>query len=323
MRKYIVSILLISLVVFVCGCAVSKRETRKVTVLLDWTPNTNHTGVYVAKSLGLDKQRGLEFDIISGSEGGVAQLVASKKAEIGFSYQEEVTYAMTKELPIKAVATIFQHNTSGFASLTSSSITTPKDFEGKRYGGFGTVIEEEILRVLMEKYRVNFSSLKIINIGAADFLTSLERDIDFSWIFYGWDGIRAKRENKPLNFMLLQDFDERIDFYTPVLIMNTTFLDEQKELAKTILEAIAEGYEYAIQHPKQAAEMLHEYAPETELDFLIESQEYVSSRYKEDQEKWGLMQPGIWQNFTAFLQENHIVPLGLDIDQAYTNDYLP
>ncbi|MDD4663604.1 MAG: ABC transporter substrate-binding protein [Caldisericia bacterium] len=323
MKKWFIGLLLVGCVFAQAGCSIAKKDIRKVTVLLDWTPNTNHTGVYVAKKLGLDKQRGLEFDIISGSEGGVAQLVASNKAEVGFSYQEEVTYAMTKELPIKAVATIFQHNTSGFASLASSSITTPKEFEGKRYGGFGTVIEEGILRALMEKYQVDFSSLEIINIGAADFLTSLERDIDFSWIFYGWDGIRAKRENKQLNFMLLQDFDERIDFYTPVLIMNTTFLDDQKELAKKILEAIAEGYKYAIQHPKEAAEMLHEYAPETDLEFLIESQEYVSSRYSENQERWGMMQPEIWHSFTAFLQESEIVPLGLDIDKAYTNDYLP
>ena len=323
MKKWFVSLLLVGCVFAQAGCSTAKNDIRKVTVLLDWTPNTNHTGVYVAKKLGLDKQRGLEFDIISGSEGGVAQLVASNKAEVGFSYQEEVTYAMTKDLPIKAVATIFQHNTSGFASLASSSITTPKEFEGKRYGGFGTVIEEGILRALMQKYQVDFSSLEIINIGAADFLTSLERDIDFSWIFYGWDGIRAKRENKQLNFMLLQDFDERIDFYTPVLIMNTTFLDDQNELAKKILEAIAEGYKYAIQHPKEAAEMLHEYAPETDLEFLIESQEYVSSRYSENQERWGMMQPEIWHNFTAFLQESEIIPLGLDIDKAYTNDYLP
>ncbi|MCE5222828.1 ABC transporter substrate-binding protein, partial [bacterium] len=99
--------------------------------------------------------------------------------------------------------------------------------------------------------------------------------------------------------------------------------NDQKELAKKILEAIAEGYKYAIQHPKEAAEMLHEYAPETDLEFLIESQEYVSSRYSENQERWGLMQPEIWHNFTAFLQESKIVPLGLDIDKAYTNDYLP
>ena len=323
MRKLVMCLVLLCCVVIGAGCSVGKKENRKVTVLLDWTPNTNHTGVYVAKKLGLDKQRGLEFDIISGSEGGVAQLVASNKAEVGFSYQEEVTYAMTKNLPIKAVATIFQHNTSGFASLASSSISTPKDFKGKRYGGFGTVIEEEILRVLMEKYQVDFSSLKIINIGAADFLTSLERDIDFSWIFYGWDGIRAQRENKQLNFMLLQDFDERIDFYTPVLIMNTTFLEEQKDLAKRILEAVTEGYEYAIQHPKEAAKILHEYAPETDLEFLIASQEYVSARYSEDQEKWGMMKPEIWHNFTTFLQENNIVPLDLEIDKAYTNDYLP
>lgn len=323
MKKISVMLLLLCFALSQLSCSTPTRQARKITVLLDWTPNTNHTGVYVAKKLGLDKKRGFEFEIISSSEGGVAQLVAANKAEVGFSYQEEVTYAMTKEAPIQAVATIFHHNTSGFASLVSKPIQNPKAFEGKRYGGFGSVIEEKILQVVMEKNQADFSKLEIINIGASDFLTSLERDIDFSWIFYGWDGIRAEMEKKPLEFLLLQDLDERMDFYTPVLIMSTSFLTEQDQLAREILSAIEEGYRYAIQNPDEAAEMLHEYNPETDLEFLIQSQRYVSQRYIEGTTRWGEMKPEIWRTFTQFLLESGAITDELDITKAYTNDFLP
>ncbi|EPZ62385.1 NMT1/THI5 like family protein [[Clostridium] sordellii ATCC 9714] len=87
-------------------------------MVLDWTPNTNHTGLYVALEKGYFKDEGLNVEIVQPSEGGASTLVATGKADFGISYQEEVTFAKTSKdpLPIKAVATILQHNTSGFAS---------------------------------------------------------------------------------------------------------------------------------------------------------------------------------------------------------------
>lgn len=117
----------------------SEKNLKKITVLLDWIPNTNHTGMYVAKEKGYYTEEGLSVDIIQPSEGGSAALIAAGQGEFGISYQEQVTYARTTKepLPIKAIAAIIQHNTSGFASPTERGIKSPKDFEGKKYGGWG------------------------------------------------------------------------------------------------------------------------------------------------------------------------------------------
>ena len=103
----------------------------KVTVVLDWTPNTNHTGLYVALDKGYYKEQGLDVEIVQPSDGNATTIVATNKADFGVSYQEDVTYAKTSEdpLPIKAISTIIQHNTSGFASPASKNIKTVKDFE--------------------------------------------------------------------------------------------------------------------------------------------------------------------------------------------------
>ena len=93
-------------------------SSKKVTMVLDWTPNTNHTGLFVALDKGYYKEEGLDVEIVQPPESGAETLVATGKADFGISYQEQVTYAKTSEdpLPIKAVATVIQHNTSGFAS---------------------------------------------------------------------------------------------------------------------------------------------------------------------------------------------------------------
>lgn len=93
-----------------------QKSLQKVSVVLDWTPNTNHTGLYVAKEKGYFKQEGLDVNIVKPGETGADQLVASGKAEFGVGYQEGITQARIQGVPIVSIAAIIQHNTSGFAS---------------------------------------------------------------------------------------------------------------------------------------------------------------------------------------------------------------
>ena len=168
---------------------IKNQNLKKITVVLDWVPNTNHTGIYAARDKGYYKEEGFEVEIIQPTEGGAADLIAAGKGEFGISYQEQVTYARlaSPSLPVKAIAAIIAHNTSGFASPVEKNIKTPKDFEGKKYGGWGSPMEEAMIRALMEKYGADYSKVQIINIGASDFMTSVQKDVDFSWIFFGWN----------------------------------------------------------------------------------------------------------------------------------------
>ena len=110
-----------------------------------------------------------------------------------------MTYARTaaEPLPVVAIAAVIQHNTSGFASPVDKNIKSPADFEGKKYGGWGSPMEEAMLKGLMEKYGADFDKVEIVNIGASDFFTSVSKDVDFAWIFYGWDGIAAEIKRFP------------------------------------------------------------------------------------------------------------------------------
>jgi ABC-type nitrate/sulfonate/bicarbonate transport system substrate-binding protein len=111
---------------------------KKVTLILDWTPNTNHSGIFAAESLGYYEESGLDVSIEQAAEGTVEQLISAGRGEFGISMQEVMNYALTQDdpLPIKAVAAIIQHNTSGFVSLKEDGIKSPADWTGKTYGGW-------------------------------------------------------------------------------------------------------------------------------------------------------------------------------------------
>src|SRR3989337_4358829 len=119
-----------------------------VTLILDWWPNTNHTGIFVAQAEGYFEQAGLQVQIIQPGEVFAEQAVAGGGADFGISFQEQVTLARADGVPIVSIAAVIQHNTSGFASAAKLGVTSPADFEGLRYGSFGTPFEAPTLKVL-------------------------------------------------------------------------------------------------------------------------------------------------------------------------------
>ncbi len=302
-----------------------KEEIQKVTFILDWLPNTNHTGIYTALEKGYFEEEGLEVEIVQPQEGDANALVGAGKGEFGVSFQEQVTMARTSKnpIPIKAVAAIIQHNTSGYASPVDKEIRNPKDFEGKKYGSWGTDLERAFLKTLMEKDQADFEKLEIFDIASYDFFTSVTNDVDFQWIFYGWDGIAADVRDFPINFIKLQDVDPELDFYTPVIITNEKTIETNPELVKKFLRAATKGYEFAIENPEEAVEYLLKHAPETDREIAVASQKYLAGEYKNDVERWGEMKLEVWETFGNWMNDNGLLENKLDAKEAFTNEYLP
>ena len=309
------------------GCA--KKETtknglEKVTLILDWTPNTNHTGFYVAKDLGYYEDLGIDLEIVQPSDGSSLQLLAAKQGDFAISYQEDLTYAKTSDnpLPLKAIATIIQHNTSGFSSPKEYGIETVKDFEGKTYGGWGGASEEDILRTVMEKNGADFSKVTSVISGDEDFFAATKNNIDFMMTFEGWTNVEANLRGEELNFIPTRELDSALDYYTPIIVAREDSINEDKEMIAKFMEATTKGYEYSIENPKAAAEILTKAVPEISLELAVESQSYLASKYKEGVTVFGEMKDSVWNNYTKFMLDNKLINKDMNASEAYTNEFL-
>src|SRR6056297_1432777 len=327
-KKYALLILLTFLVLLVFitpSYSMEEQSLQEITVLLDWVPNTNHTGLYVAIEKGFYKQEGLEVNIIQPSEGGPAGLIAAGQGEFGISYQEQVTFARTSKepLPVVAIAAVLQHNTSGFASPVEKGITRPRDFEGKKYGGWGSPVEEATIKALMEIDNADFSNTEMVTIGAIDFFAAVQEYVDYTWIYYGWDGVAADLKNFPINFILLQDYVPQLDFYTPVIITREKLLEEEPELIRKFLRATGKGYQYSIEKPETAVNDLLKHAPEINHEIAIASQKYLAGQYQADAPYWGVMERERWENYAQWLNDQDLIEKMLDVEASFTNDFLP
>jgi len=300
-----------------------KSNLEKVTFVLDWTPNTNHTGIYVAKVKGFFEEEGLDVSIIQPGESSADQLVATNTAQFGISYQEGVTFARSTGMPLVSIAAIIQHNTSGFGALKSKGITSPKDFEGKKYGSWGSDVEVAMVKQVVKDAGGNPDKVENHTIGTLDFITASETNqIDFAWIFEGWDYINASNKGIEINYIPLKDLSDVFDYYTPVIVTNEDNIAKNPELVKKFMRAVKKGYKFAMENADEAAECLLQLAPELDRDLVIKSQKYLVSKYQDDAPYWGMQKREVWERYMNWLYENGFIESPIDVDKAFTNEFL-
>lgn len=222
MKKGLTMFLALGLCLGMTACGGQTEQTaegdglKEVTLVLDYVPNTNHTGIYVAQKSGYFEQHGLKVNIIEPGDNNATTLCAVGKAEFAVTYQENVTYARTasEPLPIRAIAAIIQHNTSGFISRAEDNIQSPKDFEGKVYAGWQAPSKEAVLKAVMAGAGADFSKLTMVGATGSG-LESMGDDIDIQWEFEGWAVINDRMQGYDINYMPVKDLDSRLDYSPP------------------------------------------------------------------------------------------------------------
>ena len=291
---------------------------------MDWTPNTNHTGLYVAQANGWFEEEGLSVNIVQPPEDGAALMVASGRAQFGVDFQDYLAgaYGIEEPLPVTAVAAILQHNTSGIVSLAEKGIDSPVKMEGHTYATWDLPIEQAMLEKLITDDGGDFSRVELVPSTVTDIVSALQANIDCVWIYYGWDGIALEQAGLDTEFFLFSDLDPAFDFYSPVIIANDDFLKNDPEGAKAFLRAVKRGYEYAAEHPEEAAAILCEQVPELEPTLIVESQKWISEQYIADAPAWGVIDGQRWNAFYEWLNENELVECTIPADHGFTNEFL-
>lgn len=304
-----------------------KTENEKISIVLDWTPNTNHTGLYVAKDKGYFKDAGVDVEIVPPPEGSTTQLIGSGKGQFGISFQDTLAknYASDNPMPVTSVLAILQHNTSGVISLKDVNIKVPKDLTGRKYSTWDDPIELAMLKYIVDGDGGDFE--KVTKVPYSENVIAQLQDksangSDSAWVYYAWDGVAFAVKGLETNFINFADYGKQLDYYTPVLIANDDYLKNNKEQAKKIIDAIVKGYTFAAENPEEAAQILLDNAPELDKDMVLESQKWISKKYIDDAEKFGVFDADRWNGFYAWLWENKLIDKEIPKDFGFTNEYI-
>lgn len=302
------------------------KELKKVTFALDWTPNTNHTGLYVAREKGYFAREGLEVEFVQPPENGAEVLVASGKAQFGMSFQDSLAPAVAggSALPVTAVAAVIQHNTSGIVSRKGEGMDRPRGMEGKTYATWDMPIEKAMVRAVVEADGGDFGKVKLIPSTVTDEVSALRsKSVDAIWIFYAWAGVKMETDGLETDYFAFSDLNPVFDYYTPVIIAGNDFLKTDPEAVRGFLRAAGRGYEDAVKNPAEAAKILCAAAPELDPELVAASQEYLAGQYMAEVPRWGYIDPARWNAFYSWLNKNGLSETNIPENAGFTNDYLP
>ncbi len=330
--KKIICILLIA-VLSLTACAEKNNnqnstensdKKEKIGIVLDWTPNTNHTGLYVAQAKGYFDEAGFDVEIMQPPEGSTTSLIGSGGAEFGISFQDTLApaFASDNPMPVTTVATIIQHNTSGIISLKDTGIDSPSKLASHSYATWDSPIELAIIKKIVEDDGGNFDNIKLIPNTVTDVVTALQTDIESVWVYYAWDGIATQVAGLDTNYLNFADYGEELDYYNPVIIANNDYLKNNPEQAKKVLAAIKKGYEFAIENPDEAADILLQAVPELDEELVRSSQNWLAGQYKAEVDQWGYIDPARWDAFYAWLFENGLIEKEIPAGTGFTNEFL-
>ena len=327
MKKLIAMVLALMMLLSLTACG-GKQAPDKITIVLDWTPNTNHTGIYAALANGYFEEAGLNVEVVQPPEDGAVALVASGRAQFGVSFQDYLAPAYVGEdkMPVTAVAAVIQHNTSGIVSRAGEGMDRPAGLEGKKYATWDLDVEKATIRDVMTADGGDFDKVELIPSTVTDEVSALQSgSVDAIWIFYGWAGVACEVAGLEIDYFDFADIDPVFDYYSPVIIGNDAWLEENPEQARAFVAALSKGYTYCVEHPKEAADILMEAAPELKSnpELVYASQEYLADEYIADADRWGEFDGGRWTAFFNWLNENELMEGQLDPDFGFTNEYLP
>ncbi len=297
-----------------------------ITVALEWTPNTNHSGLFLARDNGWYREAGLNVRIVEPGDSSSLQLLAAGRADVAVSVAEELVPARAEGLPVRSVAAIIEHNTSSLVSLKDAGIERPRDLEGRTYGGWGGQLEEAILHRLIECDGGDPTKLRFVDVGEADYRIGLERgQYDVVWVYDAWDGIRLQQIDKiEMNQISFSDHLDCIpDWYTPLLASSDEMTSKRSSDLRTFLKVTRRGYQAAMDDPSAAAEAVMKAAPDLNRGLVEASAAYLSTRYSESPSAWGLQSEDTWDNFSTFLVDAGLVEGEFDPATAWTNEFLP
>jgi ABC-type nitrate/sulfonate/bicarbonate transport system substrate-binding protein len=316
------------------GAATSAGEPATVSVALDWTPNTNHIGIYVAEELGYYAEQGLTVKLLPYASTSPETLVSNGDAQFGFSYSNGIAFARAAGLDVVQVfASISKQQYLLAYRADDESITTPKDLDGKTYAGFGTPSEEsEVATVIkadggkgdFKKVVLDTAAYDAVYNGRADFTISAST----------WEGVEAAVNGKPMKYFDPADYGYP-DSYSSTIVASNAWLTANPDVAKRFLAATQQGYQYAADNPAEAAQLLLDANPQTlkNPEIVQQSAELLAKEgyYTSAAGALGAIDGDKVSTFYDFLYANQLLTdadgkaltTKPDWSQAWTNDYLP
>lgn len=308
-------------------------QSTSVNVALDWTPNTNHIGLFVAEAKGFYEEAGVDVQILPYTDTSAAILVANNIADFGVLGSIGLFTQRTAGADLVAAYALVQTETGRLVfKADRDDIQSPRDLDGKIYAGFGSGWETALISTIIS-HDGGVGEFETVTLGTSAYEALANGAVDFTLEVYTWEGVKAERDGPAQRAFRYADYGVP-DQHTNFLGTTDAYLAEHPDTAQAFISASQRGYAYAVEHPDEAADILVAANADTLLDrdFVRASlQAMIDGHYLEAEDGTiGTIDPGKMEAMGGFLFEAGLLKDGNgatvgekpDFSTYYTNDLL-
>ena len=295
-----------------------------LTVILDWYPWANHTGLYLARENGYFAAEGLDVKIEQpANPEDVLKIVARGQNLVGFNYQTDVLLARGQDIPVQSIAAIVQHPLNSVMALTSSNITRPRDLAGKTIGFPGIPSNEAYLKAMLEQDGLTLNDVRLVNVGFDLVPALIGGRVDaIIGAYWAHESILAEMEGYPVNIMRVEEWGVP-DYYELVFVANDDTIRNRPEVLTRFLRAVTKGYADAAARPEAAVETILKENPQARRELEVRSVQLLIPLWSDPAAPFGTQQPERWTSYADWLKQAGLLDQKLDPSTAFTTALLP
>ena len=311
MKKVITGILiLISLI----SCS-NQQEVTKVSLALDWYPNSNHAGIFYAKDLGLFSSANLEVEVYTPSDPStILQTVGAGRDQFGISYQPDLLLARNEGVPVVAVSSIVRSPLNSIMTLGSSGISSPAELKGRTVGYPGIPLNIGILESILDGQGLTMNDIELIDVGFDLVPALLSKRVDaVIGAFWSHESILIELEGKEVNILKFQDWGIP-EYHELVLVTSEDYLAKNEDIVMGFIKAFNQGFESSIKDNEAAMDSLVKAFPEVNVELEKRGIKLLSPLWEESRSSKNL---DSWNKFGDWMKSKGLINSDLDIAASF------
>ena len=309
----------------VISTPISTQPVVKLKLALDWYPNANHAGLYVAQEKGYFAEEALEIEMYTPVDPSIVnQTVAAGADDFGINYQPDLLLARSQDVPVVSIAAIVQHPLNSVQVLRSSGISRPRDLVGKKVGYPGIPLNEPLLDTMLKADGVaeGIDEVEMVNVGFVLAQALINGTVDACiGCYFSHESIKIENEGHPVTIMRMEEWGVP-DFYELVMVTSEKMLEERPDVVQRFVRAVVRGYRDAADDPDAALEiLLDRTGDEVDPDIERPGVRVIAPMWKNGVPV-GWQTSEKWTQFADWMYDNHLIEDPVNGNQAFTNEFV-
>jgi len=297
-----------------------------LSLTLDFYPNADHAGIYMAQKLGYFEEAGLDVGIETPSDPAAPlKLVAAGESDLAISYEPEVALAREKGLDVVAIAALVNRPLTSLIWLGKSGIKGVGDLKGKTVATAGIPYQAAFLKTILSRVKLSPADVKEVNVGFGLLPALLGGSAEAMLGGYSnVEGVDLRQRGKdpvvtPVDQLGVPTYDEL------VLVASRKSLEADPDKYRLFLAALQRGTEAAVKQPNAATKA------------ILEANQGLDPKLTEAQVEatlpllgappqghpYGYMDPAEWSTFAGWMRDNGLIQSLPEAGELLSNDYLP